>query len=418
MRLLFRLFLLILVVIPLALGGAAILGLSDQPSVNRAAEISPESVARVKRIVDTNDPRKLKSGTVRTIAVSQQDLDLAANYLANQYGHGSSQIALTDDALLVNVSLKLPRNPIGQFINIDLALRENGALPRFERARIGRLPVPGDLAEWLFHQGLAIALGSEAYESSIKAIKQVRISRDRFAVTYEWQPNLPDKLRAALLPRQDRDRIRVYHERLAEVSRSLPASAVSLVELIIPLFRLAETRSHRGDSIAENRAAILVLTLYVNGKGLTRFVPEAKEWPRPAPHQVTLNGRPDFAAHFTVSSAIAANAGGLLSDAVGLYKEIADARHGSGFSFNDIAADRAGTRFGELASGSAASAIKLQRQLSAGVNERGLMPETSDLPEYMSQSEFQRRFGGIDAPEYNKMIAEIDRRVSGLSLYR
>jgi len=34
-----------------------------------------------------------------------------------------------------------------------------------------------------------------------------------------------------------------------------------------------------------------------------------------------------------------------LADAVGLWKELADARRGgSGFSFNDIAADRAGTR--------------------------------------------------------------------------
>jgi hypothetical protein len=133
---------------------------------------------------------------------------------------------------------------------------------------------------------------------------------------------------------------------------------------------------------------------------------------------VTLNRRADFAQHFTVSAAIAANAGGPLSDAVGLYKEIDDSREGSGFSFNDIAADRAGTRFGELAVGTVASASKLQQQLSAGVNERDLMPETDDLPEFMPQAEFRRRFGGIDAPEYNKMMAEIERRVAGLSLYQ
>ena len=33
-------------------------------------------------------------------------------------------------------------------------------------------------------------------------------------------------------------------------------------------------------------------------------------------------------------------------DAIGVYKEVRDSRGGSGFSFNDMAANRAGTRFG------------------------------------------------------------------------
>ena len=38
---------------------------------------------------------------------------------------------------------------------------------------------------------------------------------------------------------------------------------------------------------------------------------------------------------------------GALAQAIGLAKEVADARAGSGFSFNDMAANLAGTRFGE-----------------------------------------------------------------------
>src|SRR5581483_11453810 len=117
--------------------------------------------------------------------------------------------------------------------------------------------------------------------------------------------------------------------------------------------------------------------------------------------------------HFMVSAALAARAGGPLSDAVGLYKEIADARGGSGFSFNDIAADRAGTRFGETAAQSG-SARQLQERLRAGAAEKDLMPATADLPE----GEFQRRFGGIDAPPHKKMMAEIEARIAALALYR
>jgi hypothetical protein len=418
MRLLLRLILLLMVVVVLVLAAAAILTVGNEPAVNRSAEISPENVAQLKQILEKNDPRKLRSGTVQTITVNQQDFDLAANYLAHRYGNGSSRIILSGDTINLRASVRLPDNPLGRYVNLEAIMRENGALPRVEHLQIGRLVLPGRIADWLFDRALAVYLGDEAYRSALDAIKQLRVNDNSLTLTYEWQASLPTKLRKALLGQNEQERIRAYHAQLTEASRALTASNVSLIELMIPLFRLAEARSRAGDSIAENRAALLVLTFYVNGKGFTRFVPGAEDWPRPRPHDVILNGRSDFAQHFTVSAAIAANADGLLSDAMGLYKEIADSRGGSGFSFNDIAADRAGTRFGELAAGSAASARKIQQQLRAGVNERDLMPETVDLPEFMSEAEFRRRFGGIDAPEYNNMMAEIERRIAGLTLYR
>ena len=49
-----------------------------------------------------------------------------------------------------------------------------------------------------------------------------------------------------------------------------------------------------------------------------------------------LNRRDDFPKHFIISAALAAHAGTPLSDAVGVYKEIADSRGGSGFSFGTL----------------------------------------------------------------------------------
>jgi hypothetical protein len=114
---------------------------------------------------------------------------------------------------------------------------------------------------------------------------------------------------------------------------------------------------------------------------------------------------------------LAADGGGPLADAVGLYKEVADSRGGSGFSFNDIAADRAGSRFGEHAAQSA-NARTLQKKMRAGISERDIMPSTADLPEFTQEAELKRRFGGIDAPEYKKLLADIDRRIAALPLYR
>lgn len=418
MRLLSRLFVFLLIAVPLALSGAVFLAIDDQPTVNRAAEFTPENIERAKRILDRNDPRKLKPGMVRTISVSQADLDLAANYLVHRYARGSARVVLKDGAMEVNASAGLPRNPIGSYVNVDARLTGTTALPRFEYLRIGRLPVPAPVANWLLARALVQLQRDEDLSFTADVVKRVSVADGRLAVTYQWQSDLPDKLRAVLLPREDQGRLRVYHERLAEGTRSLPAENVSLVELLRPLFQLAQERSSGNNPVAENRAAILVLTLYVNGKGFETIIPAAKDWSRPTPHHVTLNGRDDFSQHFIISAALAANAGGPLSDAVGLYKEVADSRGGSGFSFNDIAADRAGTRFGEEAAGSAASATKLQRQFSTGPRERDLMPATEDLPEFMPEAEFKRRFGGIGAPAYNQMMSKIERRITALTLYR
>ncbi|HEY2919660.1 MAG TPA: hypothetical protein VGK77_11795, partial [Candidatus Binatia bacterium] len=79
MRFLFKLILLLILALPLILAAAVYLAIDTEPNINRAAEITPASIERAKRILDQNDPRKLKSGARRTISVGVGDLDLAAN---------------------------------------------------------------------------------------------------------------------------------------------------------------------------------------------------------------------------------------------------------------------------------------------------------------------------------------------------
>jgi hypothetical protein len=36
----------------------------------------------------------------------------------------------------------------------------------------------------------------------------------------------------------------------------------------------------------------------------------------------------------------------------------------------------------------------------------------------MSEAEFKRRFGGVDAPAYQRMMREIDARIAALPVHR
>jgi hypothetical protein len=236
-------------------------------------------------------------------------------------------------------------------------------------------------------------------------------------VAYVWDPDATRRIVAAMVADDDALRLRAYQERLARIADALPtAQPVALSSLLAPLAELAAARSRDGhDPAAENRALLLLLTLHANGRAPERLLPEARDWPGVRPLHIVLDGRGDLAQHFLVSAAIAIDGTSPLSRAAGVYKEMADARRGSGFSFNDLAADRAGTRLGELAQ---AQPLDAQQRLRAVRDDRELMPRWDDLPEYLSEAEFRRRFGGVGAPAYDHLLAEIDRRIAALPAMR
>ena len=74
----------------------------------------------------------------------------------------------------------------------------------------------------------------------------------------------------------------------------------------------------------------------------------------------TVRRRDDWVRHFTVSGALTVISAVAPSNAAGLLKEELDADGGSGFSFGDLLADRAGTTFADVATRDEASATAQQ----------------------------------------------------------
>jgi hypothetical protein len=117
------------------------------------------------------------------------------------------------------------------------------------------------------------------------------------------------------------------------------------------------------------------------------------------------------------SAAIAAAAGVPLADWAGVYKELSDARGGSGFSFSDLAADRAGTAFGRIATRDHESARRLQ-DMAERLVEDDYMPRVNDLVDNLPEGEFVRRFGGVGQAKFNEVVGDIDARIAELTVVR
>ena len=319
----------------------------------------------------------------------------------------------------LSASLPVRLGPLRRYVNLQAVLREGASLPEVQALRIGRLPVPARVGDLLLHRAIRAFVTAEGHRIAVEAVRKVAFGEGRLAVTYVLEPGVGERLRAELVSPEDGERLRAHQARLAALVAELPPRApVTMEELVAPLLRLAGARSEGGDPVAETRAALRVIAFSANGRGLQAIVPAARAWPRPAPRAVLLAGRQDLARHFAISAAISAHSGAPLADAVGLYKELEDARGGSGFSFDDLAADRAGTRFGELAAGDRRSALELQRRVLAGDLAQGLLPPVADLPGALQQREFLQRYGGVGAPAYERELERIERRIDALRVYR
>jgi len=393
---------------------ALALAVESQPRVPRRDQVSPADVDRAVGMLRRHDPRRSPPGQLRSLSLSESDVDLLVQHAARRWLGADTRVRLQPGRLLLQASVAAPR---GHWFNIDLVLRQSAVVPEVERLRVGRLPLPEALAMPLLR---AFAARRGLQPDALLAmhwIERVALGGGSLSVSYRIDPETVSRLRAALVAPAEQQRLRAYHERLALLTQDMRGQTRSVATLLPPLFALAAQRSAAGgNAAAENRAALLTLTFYANHRPLGMLVPAAYQWPTPRPAFVTLRQRADFALHFLVSAVIAAEAGTPLADAVGLWKELADARRGgSGFSFNDLAADRAGTRFGELAVG---DATRLQQRVAAGLSDADLLPPASDLPEHLPEAEFTARYGGVGGAGYQRLLAAIESRIDALPMFR
>lgn len=390
------------------------LAVEGQPSVPRRDAVSTADVDRVVALVRTNDPRRQPPGQLRALTLSERDADLLLQHAARRWLDADTRVRLQPGRLTLQASVAAPR---GHWLNVELVLRQTAAAPEVERLRVGRLPLPDALALPLLRDYAARrGLQPDALLAA-RWIERVAVGEGVVALTYRIDPDTVPRLRAALVSPDEQQRLRAYQQRLAQWTRAAPGQAASVAELLPPLFALAAERSATGgQAAAENRAALLTLTFYANQRPLGMLVPAAHLWPQPKPGVVTLRQRQDTALHFLVSAVIAAEEGTPLADAVGLWKELDDARRGgSGFSFNDLAADRAGTRFGERA---VRDPLRLQQRIAAGVGDADLLPEVGDLPENLPEHEFVARFGGVGGAGYKRLLATIESRLQAMPIFQ
>jgi len=405
----------------LALAFLLTLVIEREPVVWHRQENSQTYLTTTKKLLHGTVHNPQGPEKLRTIALTADDLTAVANFaLLRRHLEGYAKASIHHTRLDFLTSVKLPFKSADLYLNLKLVADDAQPQAVIKQVKLGDIAAPGQVVRGLMQGALWLTPLGRYSRMTKPLVREVRIGEERLRVTLNWNQQALGHAKDLVTDLAGKERLLVYHNKLAELL-ALPGQRrfVSLGSLMQPMFSLARGRTEDdgNDPEEENRALILVLGAYVNGGNLMREIATAGEPALLVKRGVLLNRRIDTAQHFMGSAVLAITGHRTLADMVGLAKEINDTHSGSGFSFTDLAADRAGARFGKTAVKQGV-AHKVQELLSQSSDESVFMPLIKDLPENLGPADFARRFKDIDSAEFRAMKLQIEERIAACLLYQ
>lgn len=399
--------------------------------INAASAQKSEQLAR--RIVNTL--KQNNSGKSQEIIVSQMELNGLAALLHRAVPVAKSDVSLSKNVAEFSGSVELPLPKFIRYFNITSTIVSSSDSLDITQVSIGRISVSGEtflsivgwVADHFIHNQLVDKLltvvTSVAIDENSMSVN-LQLNNDVLALKNEH--SLLFTLRDKLSLFGDAIHISSYYQSLSEFTKN-QGTKHSIAFYIRYLFELARVRSNtiQNNAVDENNAAIMALIIYFGADRFETLVGDITNWEHDAlvirnraRRNVTLRGRVDLQKHFIYSMALQLFSTHHASDALGEYKEFLDSNNGgSGFSFADLQADRAGTRFAMIVTKSVSHAQHAQLIL-AKITDEQLLPDHDGLQEGIYEARFNESYRDVKSKKYQQTIKAIDAKLKALPLYR
>jgi hypothetical protein len=350
-------------------------------------------------------------GTPRRVVVDARQLDALAALAAHGLPGTRADIDLGDGRAGLTLSRRLASRT---WVNIAAVVRPSG--PGFPDValRIGSLPLPERTARlgvelvrrWSAREGVTLppvdAMVGDVRITPRLAAARVALPRSGVRLVRRWFGSGGEAVPL--------DEVRAVYGRLLALGAANPA----------PDLATHVRRAFSTPAVADNRAVFVALAMYAVDPRARRLVESLGIIPPclPTPPVVRLAGRDDLAKHWALSAALASAVDPQFGRAMGEWKELDDSLPGgSGFSFVDLAADRAGLRAARRAADPATAAAMRERLGRAGDGD--LLPRSVlALPEGLTEAQFAARYRSLDAVAYAAAVRTIDARLAATPLLR
>ncbi len=427
-RLIKWLFILVLLVV-VVLGGLLASSIDKMALVPQRGELSKKELEHISWLIRRNSPLRKSSAGRSTGVLTQKELNLITAYLiqtrsGSYRNHLASEIDLQAGAAVINLSLRLPDNPIGHYLNLSAEVKTLGQMAPFlnlQGLQIGGRTLPQSVVRSVSSALYTyLADNSAEFRELEKSVRSVNIRKEKLIVGYslsqESMNNMKAHLGSMVISSELKQALLIYSDYLAERSRDLP-ERLDMTDALRVMFHHAY-RSHDDlSTVVENQAIFISLAAYTLDRSIPVLLGE-KTGQTAVKRRLYLKGREDLSKHFLVSAAVASLANPALAEVIGLEKEIFDAQGGSGFSYADLAADQAGIRLAEHAISSELNATRLQIFLSGNLSESDIMPTLEAMPEGLQQEANNAEAVNKNSQTYKKLRALMMQRIDNLPVYK
>lgn len=406
------------------------------PHIQQAHFINSQTAAQNKQLLDRLKWTFKHPQQNALISLSNKELQGLSALAHRALPKLSSHTHLLASEANISLSYQLPLPDPIKYLNISSALYSSKMGLVLSDVKIGSITFSGRrilaVIRWSINTFIQENLGNQLFTS----IKSVKVTPNSLAFALALPKNLPElvdnKKILANLGQQfalfgNKPKISNYFQKLVQFSEQQTTSK-SLLPYLQFSFQQAQQQWQalgKQNAALENRAALAALALYFGSDKFALFIGDLgpqtliqKQQQQLLRAKTTLHNRVDLQKHFIYSIALQLLSSSKASDAIGELKELLDSnKGGSGFSFADLLADRAGTRLANLAS-QPISAINTMKQLANIDAENKLIPAITDLPEGISSQNFDKNYGDINSDKYRHMVELIDHKLMQLPLYQ
>jgi hypothetical protein len=406
----------------------AVMSLQKEALVSKPGDINLADFKHAQKLAERYDPRKMPPELITTVQATSDELDTIFKGVFSSVKQIATRVRVTQFGVIaaMTAEVPIPNNPLGRFLNIRAVIAPSEDGFEISRFAIGSLEIPPKIVKPVILYGLNQLVGDGNGQPILDSVRSVQVAEPEVIIAFQPPAGLIETLKEAAkqyVQVSNPDIVRRYYEKIDDVIADLPRSGhVSLMEVMRPVFEMAQSRSRRLDAMRENEAALLAIAIYFGDSRFERFVgevrsSEAKARQRSLDH-FRLNGRHDFVQHFTISMGLALTGGDVAANMIGELKEAKDSEKSSGFSFTDIGADRAGVKLAKRAVSGESEALRIQQVLANSHSEDIFFPRFTDLPEGLSTAVFRQRYGDVNSREYKRVISEIDRRIFNTRVFK
>lgn len=397
--------------------------LQTSPVVEKQATMSPSEMSLAKNKTKEFMDKLAAQQTSVELKLSTEDL-----YRISKLGTHlipKTRINISTSNFGVFIAFTTDIHFMGKwFVNGHCLLTKTNEVSELDTCKLGNLPIPGALIEALIIESVDLAMGESVAKTVEELIDNSQYSNSALTLKANKDKFFKDKVNDSMSALGD---LAAVYTQSSKVSPELVQFYTKQIELIQSkqlsdyitiLFTQAQERTKNSDAIKENTAIIWALAVKFGHYRFASLMGINSHKTQQSQHVPLLRGRTDLTKHFIYSAALQQLGEVDIGLSIGEAKELLDsASGGSGFSFPDLAADKAGLKFAKFVTSSTDNAEFSQAFLKDIEDESSFFPFVHDLPEGFKTKDFERVISSIESDVYKHLEHEIDTRVSALPLY-